>query len=232
MRERGFLAAWRFYREHFVAVFTLAVAFYAGMVLLAAVCVVELGWFAILVLLYLMLASIFWLQAPLARLTDDVRAERANAGVKRTFESIYPRLGSITGGTAVAAIAVFAAASFFVLPGLILLARWALFIPVIVLEQTGTFKAFGRSHRLLHRHTPRVLLELCISILLMIVIWSVAFALLEASTFWVSIPIVIAFLALVTPPVPLMRVLSYYDLVDAESKETPAASGGLAMPVG
>jgi len=231
MRERGFLAAWRFYRHHFRAVLTVSATFYAAMGAIAAVTVVELGWFALLVLPYLMLASIFWLQAPLARLMDDVRGKQPHAGVKRTFESIYPRLGSVTGGTAVAAIAVFAAAGFLVLPGLILLARWALFIPVIILEGSGAFAAFRRSNRLLHRHTPRVLLELCISTVLMIMIWLVAFAILKAvSTRWISVPVAIAFLALVTPPVPLMRVLSYYDLVEAEAKEAPASTD-VALPV-
>jgi membrane-anchored glycerophosphoryl diester phosphodiesterase (GDPDase) len=231
MRERGFLAAWRFYRTHFAAVFTLSAAFYAGMVAVAAASVAAFGWFAVLALFYLMLASIFWQQAPLARLMDDVRAQRPHPGVRRTFEALYPRLGSITGGSAVAAIAVFTASAFFLLPGLIVLTRLALFVPVIVLEGCGAFAAFGRSHRLLRRHAPRVFLELCMSTVLMIVIWSIAWTLLTATTLWVSVPLVIAFLALVTPPVPLMRVLSYYDLVEAEAKEAAAALG-IAVPVG
>jgi hypothetical protein len=231
VRQRGFLTALRFYRGHFRAVLTLSLAFYTAMGGLAAVTLVELGWFALLVLPYLMLASIFWLQAPLARLMDDVREHRAHPGVRRTFESLLPDLGSVTGGTAVAAIAVFTAAGFFIVPGLILLARWSLFIPVIVLEGRGTFAAFGRSNALLHRHTPRVVLELCISTVLMIVVWSVAVTILATiASPWVSVPIAVVFLALVTPPVPLMRVLSYYDLLEAEAKTAPAA--GLAVPTG
>jgi hypothetical protein len=114
--------------------------------------VVELGWLGFIAIVYLAVASVFWLQAPLARLMDDARETRPNAGIRRTLAAIYPRLGSITGGTAVAAIAVFIAAGFFVLPGLLVLGRLALFIPVIVLEGTGAFAAFGRSNRLQHRH--------------------------------------------------------------------------------
>jgi hypothetical protein len=230
MRERGFVAAWRFYLAHFRAVFVLSLAFYAAMGVLAAICVEELGWFSLLVLFYLMLASIFWQQAPLCRFMDDVRERRPHAGVRRTFESTYPHLGSITGGTAVAAILVVIAASFFIFPGLILLTRWALFIPVIVLEGKGAFPAFGRSHRLVRRRTGRVLVELIVSIILMTFIWSLAFAVLTGiSSYWISIPLAIALLALLTPPVPLMRVLSYYDLADAETKRAPETAG-LTMP--
>jgi hypothetical protein len=233
MRERGFVAAWRFYRRHFVSVFTLSLAFYAGMVALAAASVAGFGWFAGVALLYLMVASIFWQQAPLARLLDDVRAKRPHAGIRRTLDEISPRLGSITGGSAVAAIAVVAASAFLLLPGLVVLTRLALFVPVIVLEGRGAFASFGRSHRLLRGHAPRVFLELCISTVLMLVVWTIAWILLTATTLWISVPLTILFLALVTPPVPLMRVLSYYDLVEAVAKEeAEAAAAGLAVPVG
>lgn len=219
-RARGFLAGWRFYRSHFRSVFTLTVVFYTAITGFAAASVVELGWLGFIAIVYLAVASVFWLQAPLARLMDDVRETRPNAGIRRTLAAIYPRLGSITGGTAVAAIAVFIAAGLFVLPGLLVLGRLALFIPVIVLEGTGAFAAFGRSNRLQHRHGGRVMLELVVSILAMSVAWTIAYTILTSATPWISIPFVILFLALVTPPVPLMRILSYYDLVQAEAKAT------------
>jgi hypothetical protein len=229
VRERGFLAAWRFYRSHFRAVFVLSIVFYAAIVGFAAVSVVELGSLRFVAIVYLVLASIFWLQAPLARLVDDVRERRPDAGIRRTFASVYPCLGSITGGTAVAAVAVLVAAGFFVLPGLIVLGRLALFIPVIVLEGSGAFAAFGRSNRLQHRHEGRVMLELVGSTVGMVVVWSIAYAILTTGKLWISIPVVILFLAVVTPPVPLMRILSYYDLVKAEAREEALPFDGLTM---
>ncbi len=45
--------------------------------------------------------------------------------------------------------------------------------------------------------------------------------------YWISTPITLLFLALVTPPIPLMHVLSYYDLVDAAAKQAPQAPAAL-----
>ena len=123
--------------------------------------------------------------------------------------------------------AVFATAWFFVLPGLFLLARWALFIPVIVLERKGAFAALGRSNALVRRHTARVMLELVASTLYMFVVWSIAVGLLQGITSpWVSIPATVAFVAVVTPVIPLMRTLSYYDLCSRErlAADSPSAA--------
>jgi len=225
-RERGFRAAWRFYRANFRSVVALSIVFYLAIVLFAAISVAELGYFAILPLLYLTIVSIFWLQAPLTRLMDDVR-NGPGAGVRSTFAGLYPRLGSITGGTFMVGSAVFSTAWFFVLPGLFLLARWALFIPVIVLERKGAFAALGRSNALVRRHTARVMLELVASTLYMFVVWSIAVGLLQGITSpWVSIPATVAFVAVVTPVIPLMRTLSYYDLCSRErlAADSPSAA--------
>jgi len=163
MRVRGFGAAWRFYRAHFVAVFSLSLAFYAAVVALGMLSLVGLGAYAAISLPYLGIVSIFWLQAPLVRLMQDVRDGRRNPGIRRTLEALSPRLGSITFATFVAAICVGTAATLFVLPGLLLLARWALFIPVIVLEGLGAFRAFGRSNALVRGYGGRVMVELCVS---------------------------------------------------------------------
>lgn len=229
MRVRGFRAAWRFYRAHFVSVFSLSLAFYAALVALAMLSLAGLGAYALISLLYLWVASIFWLQAPLVRLMQDVRDGRPNAGIRRTFDALSPRLGSITGGTFVAAVCVGTAAMLLVLPGLFLLARWALFIPVIVLEGLGAFRAFGRSNALVRGHGGRVMVELGVSTIVMIAIWAIGYGLLRGiPSYWISTPITLAFLALVTPPIPLMRVLSYYDLLDAAAKQAPQAAA--AMP--
>jgi hypothetical protein len=58
-----------------------------------------------------------------------------------------------------------------------------------------------------------------VSAVILIVIWLVAVELWKAiGNFWVSTPLILAFLTLTTPPIPLMRTLSYYDLLDAATK--------------
>jgi len=216
MRERGFVAAWHFYRQHFRAVFVLSLLFYVVIAAMVAVTILELDLLdAFVVVAYLIVVSIFWLQAPLARLMDDVRVGRPNPGARRTLAELGPRLGSITGGTFVAAVGVSLASYLLVLPGLFLLARWALFIPVIVLEGRGAFRAFGRSNRLVRGHTLRVAFELVVSGVLFAVVWVIAIGVLTSDlTPWASIPIAWLVLTAGTPVIPLMRVLSYYDLLE------------------
>jgi hypothetical protein len=216
----------RFYRAHFFIVLWLSLAFYLAMGLLAAVSLAEFGFgvAAILALSYLALVSIFWLQAPLAPFVDDVRSGRPHAGLSSTLSRIAPRLGSVTGGSFLAALGVWAAGYLLVVPGLVLLARWALLIPVIVIEEKSAFQSFARSNQLVRRHTGRVVVELIVSGLLLLFIGLFAQALLQGiSSRWVSIPIVLLFLAFVTPPIPLMRILSYYDLVEASAKTATSA---------
>ena len=68
------------------------------------------------------------------------------------------------------------------------------------------------------------MVELCVSAVAMIATWGVGYALWRGiPSYWISTPITVLFLALVTPPIPLMRVLSYYDLVDAAAKQAPQA---------
>jgi hypothetical protein len=216
MRERGFRAAWRFYRAHFWSVFALSFVFYLALAALAALTLVELGLLGIFALAYLIVVSIFWLQAPLARLMDDVREGRARPGARSTLAELGPRMGSISGGSFLAAIAITPGLYFFVIPGLLLLARWALFIPIIVIEGSGAVQAFGRSNRLVRGHTWRVVGELLVSSILFFFIWSIAIGLLTGGlSLWAAIPLACGVLSLATPVIPLMRVLSYYDLVEA-----------------
>jgi hypothetical protein len=210
--DRGFLAAWRFYRQNFRAVFLLTLLFYLVITAMAVLSVIELGILAgFFAIGYLIALSIFWLQAPLARLMDDVRAGRPNPGARRTLVELGPQLGAITGGSFLGAIGVALGFDAFVIPGVFLLARWAVLIPVIVIEKKRAFRAFGRSNRLVRGHTWRVVLELIGSFVLLVVIWSIALSLLLTFS-WVAAAAALLFLALATPPIPLMRTLSYYDL--------------------
>jgi hypothetical protein len=219
MRDRGFRAAWHFYRAHFWSVVTVSAAFYLALAVLAEINFAELGYYSAATVSYLVVVSIFWLQAPIAQLMKDVHAGQSNPGVRRTFQSLYPRLGAVTRGSLLAGVGVWVAAGLLVVPGLLLLARWALLIPVIVIEGVGALRGFSRSSDLVSQHTGRVVVELLVSAVILIVIWLVAVELWRAiGDFWVSTPLILAFLTLTTPPIPLMRTLSYYDLLDAARK--------------
>lgn len=157
MRPRGtFGEAWRLYRAHAPRVLAIAAAVQLVFLALAALLVAQLGaaGFGLAVLLWL--TASFWLQAPLAQLVSDVRAERPWPGARATFDRILPHTGAISAAALLAGIGVGLGLYLLVVPGLFLLTRWSLLVPVIVVEEVGTFRAFARSRDLVRGHGWRV----------------------------------------------------------------------------
>jgi hypothetical protein len=78
--------------------------------------------------------------------------------------------------------------------------RLPLLIPIIVGEGSKAPKAFRRSNELVRGHTARVVVELVVSGILFVVVWTFALGvLLSGLTFWAAIPIACAMLALGAP---------------------------------
>jgi hypothetical protein len=212
----GFASSFSFYRTHFGAVLSLSLAFYGAVAVLSVLLFVELGAYAFFPVGYLWLASVFWIQAPLSLLIDDVVRRSPLRGARRILEDVVPRLGVVTTAGLVAALGVEAGFVFFVVPGVILMARWALIIPVAVLERAGMLRSFRRSNELVRGHTTRVVREIVLSTIFLVAV------LLAATTVqsfvaiavweWLSPVVFVAVVAVATPIVPLMRTLSYSEL--------------------
>ncbi|MDQ3866439.1 MAG: hypothetical protein M3304_06375, partial [Actinomycetota bacterium] len=178
---RGVLReGWRLYREHWVYVVRLAAAFYVGLTVLSAFVLLQLGPFGLVVVTYLWLLSVFWLQAPLAKLAADAHAGLPRAGVRRTFEHVYPRAGRITGGSALVALGVGAASLLLWVPALLLLTRWSLVVPVVTLENVGLFGSFARSRDLVRGRGWRVFGGVVASGVALTVVWIVVALLVGA----------------------------------------------------
>ena len=153
MQQRGtFGDAWRLYRAHARRVVAISAVVHLVFLALAALLVYEIGTAGLSIALLLWLAGSFWLQAPLAQLVRDARAGVPQPGARATFDRIVPHTAAISVGALFAGIGVGIGFWLFVIPGLFLLTRWSLLVPVIVWEEVGTFRAFARSRDLVRGH--------------------------------------------------------------------------------
>lgn len=229
-RPGAFAEARRVYRArpgHVLAVSALA---YGGVAFLTLALFVAAGAYAVVPGLYLWIGSVFWLQAPLSRLVADERAGRAWRGARRTLESVFPRLGRITGAAALASLAVWTTGWLFFPLALLLLVRWSLLVPVLALEDDGMFAAFSRSRDLVRGHVGTVFVRILVSGLGLAAVWTVMVALFVLlggllTSGWLQLiaatAVTFAVLSTATPLIALSWTMTYYELRDAHAADAP-----------
>jgi hypothetical protein len=98
------------------------------------------------------LVGAFWLQGALVFAVDDVRDGKIDTTVGQVFEGVRPYLGTLILAGLLAAVGVAVGLLLFVVPGLILLTRWCLIVPVIILEGKPVGESFARSRELVRGH--------------------------------------------------------------------------------
>jgi hypothetical protein len=235
--------AWRLYRAEPRRVLAVTALAYGAIVFLTVIFFVTVGPLGLLAAAYLWLAGLYWLQAPLTRLVEDRRAGVAWRGARSTLTSIFPQLGRITGGGALVALIVASLLTTVLLAPLALyfMARWALLVPVVVVEDVGLFTAFSRAREIAKGHFGEVFGRLALSGLLLVAVW-VAIGVFAAVIALFGVPgwaIVIGFVAialltlvLTTPVIALAWTMTYYDLrvqVPREVLTTPRLRGGRTL---
>lgn len=95
-------------------------------------------------------------QGMVVNLVRDVQDGRRDASAAELLRSAAPVIAPLIGAGLLAGLAIGVGFLLLVVPGLILLTIWAVIAPVIVIERTGIFKAFGRSRELVRGNGWRV----------------------------------------------------------------------------
>ena len=90
----------------------------------------------------------FLLQAALTKAVQAEREDGAEFSVSQAVQAALPYLGSVAIASILAIIGIGIGLLLLIVPGLILLTIWAVFIPVIVIERSGALASFGRSQQL------------------------------------------------------------------------------------
>ncbi|MGA8745634.1 MAG: YciC family protein [Solirubrobacterales bacterium] len=95
-------------------------------------------------------------QGMVVGLVRDVQDGRRDSSAGELIRSAAPVVGPLIGAGLLSGLGVGVGFVLFVIPGLILLTIWAVIAPVIVIERSGVFAAFGRSRELVRGNGWRV----------------------------------------------------------------------------
>jgi hypothetical protein len=222
--------AWGLYKSRWLEVVRMAAVAYAGLALIVALLTGLIGWFVVFVVVFLALTAIFWVEAPLAKLVVDLREGRPRTPVRETFRELGSSVNRISLAGLLAGIGIYLGLYLLVIPGLLLLTRWSMLVPVIVLEGTPLFGAFSRSRELVRDHRWRVFWEIFRRAILLAASWIAALILTGIITAAAGIShdlaeaavgavVVVIVLSLTTPLICVAWTLRYLELAEARPPE-------------
>ena len=153
--ERVLHQAWELYRKFFKRFVLIAATVFFVLELFSALSkslvhsrhwVDAVFWGVATVLIWIV--GTFWVKGALVEAIREVRGGRADFSVEELYVRVRPRLPALMAAGFTAAIGVVFGLVLLVVPGLVLLTRWVLIVPVIVLEKKSAGEAFDRSWEL------------------------------------------------------------------------------------
>jgi len=102
------------------------------------------------------LVGTFWVQGALVEAVRDVRDGRADLAVGELYDRVRGRLPALIVAGLLAGLGVLVGLILLIVPGLYLLTRWSMIVPVIVLEGRSASDSFGRSWEVVRGDAWRV----------------------------------------------------------------------------
>lgn len=96
-------------------------------------------------------------QGALVEVVRDLHEGREPGTVGTYYARTRDRLGTLLGASILYGVGVVVGFVLLIVPGLIAVARWALIVPLVVIERLGVGEAFSRSSRLVKGRTGGVL---------------------------------------------------------------------------
>gem|GEM_PF-223599 len=103
------------------------------------------------------------IQGALVEVVRDLHEGRPQAHVGELYDRTRGRLGTLVGASLLYGVGVTIGFVLLIVPGLIAVARWALIVPLVVIERRSARDAFTRSSELVRGRTGRVLALIVIS---------------------------------------------------------------------
>jgi hypothetical protein len=214
--------AWQMYKTFARHLLAIAFVIYLIAAIISAILGL-LGRPGLYLALLVSILALFLLQATLVKAVQDVRDGRADLSIRETVNQATPYLPRVIGAGILAAIAIGIGFVLIIVPGLILITLWAVFVPVIVIEGSGAIASFGRSRQLVRGHAWHVfgtlvvvwIILFVVDIILGLIFSFVPYAVRSGLASVISGTLVAPFIALVV-------TLMYYRLVGSAA---PAGGG-------
>jgi hypothetical protein len=163
-------------------------------------------------------------QGALVEVVRDLHEGREPASIGDYYARTRGVLGTLLGVSVLAAIGVAAGFILIIVPGLILLARWSLVVPLVVLEGKGVEGAFSRSNALVRGRTGRILALVIVAELLSgIAGFGIHYVFLSFPRFWALWVGGTVASAVTAPYTAHVLTVLYYRLTEPESPVLPPA---------
>jgi hypothetical protein len=226
-----FTEAFEYYTRFFRRFVATAAAVFLVLDLLAAIAADARGKSAGLAFVWAIvwaaasLVGSFWVQGALVLAVDDVRDGRIDTTIEQLYRRTRPFLGTLLAAGILAALGVALGLILFIVPGLFLLTRWALVVPIVVLEGRRTADAFRRSSQLVSGHGWKVFGVVVLTLLLA---WVTSGVLITVFSFLPSFVAVwvggLVAHCVVVPFVALAWTATYFELRRREHQPVSAAA--------
>lgn len=156
-------------------------------------------------------------------LVADVQDGRRDSSPGQLLRAVTPVLGQLVLVGLVAGIAIVVGFALLIVPGLILVTLWAVFVPVILIERAPGLSALGRSRELVRGNGWQVFGVLFVLYILVSIVILLADAAAESASSGVGIVVHVVLGVLAAPLNALAAAVLYFDL--------RAAAGEAAAPV-
>lgn len=223
--------AFALYRRFFTRFFLTAAAVFVVLNLFSAIAADAgadaddaLAAFWGLVGLVVALVGSLWVQGALTATVANVRDGRAEEDIESTYRRVRPTLIPLLLAGVLAGIGILLGFILLIVPGLILLTRWVLVTPAVVLERLGPTDALRRSWNLVRGHSWTafgvIVVTLVISAIAQVIFVGVFAFLPDFLQNWIGGLIANS---LVTPFVALSWTLMYFHLRGNSSAPEQAA---------
>ena len=158
--------AWNLYKAHWRHLLSISFVVYLAVAIIGVLLVAVLTWLGAILAVLVSFVGLFYLQAALVKAVEDVRDGRADLSLSQTFGSAQTHLAAVIVAGLIASIALAIGFVLFIIPGLVLLTFWCVFIPAIVIEGKSAGESFGRSYELTRGHFWRVLGVIVLTLLI------------------------------------------------------------------
>ena len=223
--------AFALYRRFFARFFLTAAAVFVVLNLFSAIAADAgadaddaLAAFWGLVALVVALVGSLWVQGALTATVANVRDGSAEEDIESTYRRVRPTLIPLLLAGVLAGIGILIGFILLIVPGLILLTRWVLVTPAVVLERLGPTDALRRSWNLVRGHSWTafgvIVVTLVISAIAQVIFVGVFAFLPDFLQNWIG---GLVANSLVTPFVALAWTLMYFHLRGDSSTPGQAA---------
>jgi len=171
-------------------------------------------------------------QGMVVGLVSDVQDGRRDSSVEDLIRSTGPVILPLIGAGILAGIAIGIGFLLFIIPGLILLTLWSVIAPVIVVERTGVFEAFGRSRALVRGNAWQVFGVIVVVFVIAAVVQAILGAISSGISGSLAVLIIFNVISstVTAPIVALVAAVIYFRLRKIEQGAQPAAPPPPAVP--